>query len=74
MQVALRVLMWSPSVAMCVEARGAVLGLNITFASFGWLSATVLGGFGLAGAVLSLVHWLWPRVAGTALVVATGER
>ena len=33
------------------EARGAVLGLNITFSSFGWIGATALGGFvvGLAG-------------------------
>ncbi|MDQ3811178.1 MAG: MFS transporter [Chloroflexota bacterium] len=30
------------------EARGAVLGLNITFSSLGWLSATVLGGYVLA--------------------------
>jgi predicted MFS family arabinose efflux permease len=30
------------------EARGAVLGLNITFASLGWLGATVLGGFVVA--------------------------
>jgi predicted MFS family arabinose efflux permease len=27
------------------EARGAVLGLNITFSSIGWLGATALGGF-----------------------------
>jgi DHA1 family inner membrane transport protein len=27
------------------EARGAVLGLNITVASIGWLSATALGGY-----------------------------
>ena len=26
------------------EARGAVMGLNITFASLGWLGATALGG------------------------------
>lgn len=36
------------------EARGAVLGLNITFSSFGWLGATALGGllitsFGFSG-------------------------
>ncbi|HEX8969048.1 MAG TPA: MFS transporter, partial [Chloroflexota bacterium] len=33
------------------EARGAVLGLNITFSSFGWIGATALGGFvvGLVG-------------------------
>jgi predicted MFS family arabinose efflux permease len=33
------------------QARGAVLGLNITFSSFGWLGATALGGFivGLSG-------------------------
>jgi MFS transporter, DHA1 family, inner membrane transport protein len=33
------------------EARGAVLGLNITFSSLGWLGATALGGviIGLAG-------------------------
>jgi DHA1 family inner membrane transport protein len=30
------------------EARGAVLGLNITFASLGWLGATVLGGYVVA--------------------------
>ena len=27
------------------EARGAVLGVNITFSSIGWLGATALGGF-----------------------------
>jgi predicted MFS family arabinose efflux permease len=27
------------------EARGAVLGLNVTFASVGWLAATILGGY-----------------------------
>jgi MFS transporter, DHA1 family, inner membrane transport protein len=27
------------------EARGAVMGLNITFSSIGWLGATALGGF-----------------------------
>jgi DHA1 family inner membrane transport protein len=33
------------------EARGAVLGLNITFSSLGWVSATALGGMilGVAG-------------------------
>lgn len=33
------------------EARGAVLGLNITFSSLGWLGATALGGVivGMAG-------------------------
>jgi len=54
------------------EARGAVLGLNITVASIGWLSATGLGGFvvstagfgglGLVTSVLSLL--------GAALAVA----
>jgi DHA1 family inner membrane transport protein len=28
-----------------VEARGAVMGLNITFASLGWIAATLFGGF-----------------------------
>jgi MFS transporter, DHA1 family, inner membrane transport protein len=27
------------------EARGAVMGLNITFASLGWIAATVVGGY-----------------------------
>ncbi|HET6319892.1 MAG TPA: MFS transporter, partial [Chloroflexota bacterium] len=61
------------------EARGAVLGLNITFSSLGWLVATILGGyvlaasgfeglsvlilvFGVAGALLALLNWLWPSV------------
>jgi len=74
-----------------VEARGAVLGLNITFASVGWVAATALGGYVLAvagfaalgaltcvfafsGATLTLLHWLWPREAPAALVVAPGER
>jgi DHA1 family inner membrane transport protein len=75
-----------------VEARGAVLGLNITFSSLGWLAATVLGGyviavagfgalgiltcvFALSGAMLSLLHWVWPRLAPRAsMVVAPGER
>ena len=73
------------------EARGAVLGLNITFSSLGWLGATVLGGyvlavagfgglavlillFGLAGAVLALLHWRWPQFTRARLTVATGER
>jgi len=30
------------------EARGALLGLNITFASFGWIGATALGGWLIA--------------------------
>lgn len=30
---------------MAGTARGAVLGLNITFSSFGWLGATMLGGW-----------------------------
>ena len=30
------------------EARGAVLGLNITFSSIGWLSSTVVGGYVVA--------------------------
>jgi predicted MFS family arabinose efflux permease len=73
------------------EARGAVLGLNITFSSIGWLGATVLGGyvlavagfgglavliliFGVAGAVLALLHWRWPMYAAAQLKVATRER
>ncbi len=73
------------------EARGAVLGLNITFSSLGWLGATILGGyvlavagfgglgvliliFGVAGAVLALLHWRWPTVAAARLSVVTGER
>jgi DHA1 family inner membrane transport protein len=32
------------------EARGAVLGLNITFSSFGWIGATTLGGVVVAAA------------------------
>lgn len=31
------------------EARGAVLGLNITFSSFGWLGASAVGGWLIAG-------------------------
>jgi predicted MFS family arabinose efflux permease len=27
------------------DARGAVMGLNITFSSFGWIGATALGGY-----------------------------
>jgi DHA1 family inner membrane transport protein len=70
-----------------VEARGAVLGLNITFASLGWLAATIVGGyvvavagfgalgiltlcFGIAGAVLALANWRWPKVESAPLVVA----
>jgi DHA1 family inner membrane transport protein len=30
------------------EARGAVLGLNITFSSFGWIGATAVGGWVVA--------------------------
>ena len=31
------------------ESRGALLGLNITFSGFGWLGATALGGWLIAG-------------------------
>ncbi|MDQ6671890.1 MAG: MFS transporter [Chloroflexota bacterium] len=55
------------------EARGAVLGLNITFSSLGWLGATALGGLvvGVAGfgglALLTLAFGL----AGGAVCAAT---
>ena len=39
-------------------ARGAVLGLNITFASFGWLAATVLGGLVVASAGFAALSML----------------
>jgi len=39
---------WRVDYVVSAEARGAVLGLNITFASLGWLGATVLGGYVLA--------------------------
>jgi predicted MFS family arabinose efflux permease len=73
------------------EARGAVLGLNITFSSVGWLAATVLGGwvvgvagfgglgvlillFGVTGAVLALLHWLWPTFSTAPLSTVAGDR
>jgi predicted MFS family arabinose efflux permease len=55
------------------EGRGAVLGLNITFSSLGWLGATALGGMviGLAGfgglAILTFAF----GVLGGALSLAT---
>jgi predicted MFS family arabinose efflux permease len=55
------------------EGRGAVMGLNITFSSFGWIGATALGGvvLGFAGfgglAILTLVFGL----LGGVLVLAT---
>jgi DHA1 family inner membrane transport protein len=55
------------------EARGAVMGLNITFASLGWLGATALGGVvvsvaGFGGlAILTFIFGL----LGGALSVAT---
>lgn len=55
------------------EARGAVLGLNITFSSFGWLGATTLGGFviGLNGfGALGFVT-LGFGVLGAVLVLAS---
>jgi predicted MFS family arabinose efflux permease len=72
------------------EARGAVLGLNITFSSLGWIGATALGGavLGFAGfgglAVLTFVFGLLGGALALAawlvpsqrarLVVARGER
>ena len=44
-------------------ARGALLGLNITFSSFGWLGATALGGWLIAG---------WGFEALGVLTAATG--
>jgi predicted MFS family arabinose efflux permease len=32
------------------EARGAIMGLNVTFSSLGWLSATIVGGVVLSTA------------------------
>jgi DHA1 family inner membrane transport protein len=63
------------------EARGAVLGLNITFSSLGWIGATVLGGivvsvFGF-GALGVLTFGFGLAGAGLALahwVWPTGER
>jgi predicted MFS family arabinose efflux permease len=70
-------------------ARGAVMGLNITFASFGWIGATALGGFvveltGFSGLALltfgfglvgaALALGAWLAPHGTAkLLVATTE-
>jgi len=72
------------------EARGAVMGLNITFSSIGWLGATALGGFvvGLADftglailtfgfGVLGAVLSLASHLVprqGTPLLVASTER
>lgn len=54
-------------------ARGAVLGLNITFASFGWLGATVLGGLVVAYAGFAGLSMLTLAcgVLGAALSVAS---
>jgi predicted MFS family arabinose efflux permease len=67
------------------EARGAVMGLNITFASFGWIGATALGGFvvdvtGFAGLAYltfgfgllggALALGAWLAPPGTAQLVA----
>lgn len=55
------------------EARGAVMGLNITFASLGWLGATALGGavVGFAGfGGLGILTLLFGLVGGV-LSVAT---
>jgi MFS transporter, DHA1 family, inner membrane transport protein len=72
------------------EARGAVLGLNITFSSLGWLGATALGGaiVGVAGfgglAILTFDFGLLGSLlclatwlvpsVRTRLVVAPGDR
>jgi DHA1 family inner membrane transport protein len=58
--------------AVSNEARGAVMGLNITFASLGWLGATALGGVvvGVAGfgglALLTFVFGLLGAVLSVA--------
>ncbi|MCA1646301.1 MAG: MFS transporter [Chloroflexi bacterium] len=72
------------------EARGAVLGLNITFSSLGWLGATALGGvvLGLSGfGGLAILTFAFGLVGGALalaswlvprerarLLVARGER
>jgi len=55
------------------EARGAVMGVNITFASLGWLGATALGGavVGVAGfGGLAILTFAFGLVGG-ALAVGT---
>lgn len=55
------------------QARGAVLGLNITFSSIGWLGATALGGFvvGLADFTGLAVLTLGFGLLGAVLSVAS---
>jgi DHA1 family inner membrane transport protein len=62
------------------EGRGAVMGLNITFSSFGWIGATALGGvvLGFAGfgglAILTLVFGLVGGVLALATWLLPRER
>jgi predicted MFS family arabinose efflux permease len=49
------------------EVRGTVLGLNVTSASFGWLGATAIGGWVMAGSGFA---GFGPLVAGAALAGA----
>ncbi|MFN8524315.1 MAG: MFS transporter [Chloroflexota bacterium] len=58
------------------EARGAVMGMTSTFASFGWLAASAVGGlliasvgFGALGALASLVAFAGASLAVTCRVV-----
>jgi predicted MFS family arabinose efflux permease len=61
-----------------VENRGAVMGLNITFSSLGWLGATGLGGLvlGVAGFPgLAVMTCLFGLLGGAlALVAWLGSR
>jgi len=56
------------------EARGAVMGLNITFSSLGWLGATALGGgvVGMAGfGGLAALTFAFGMLGGGLCAVAT---
>jgi predicted MFS family arabinose efflux permease len=55
------------------EARGAVMGLNVTFSSLGWLSATIVGGVVLSTAGFGglAIFTFGLGVFGAALTLAT---
>lgn len=56
------------------EVRGAVLGLNITAASFGWLGASALGGWLVGRAGFAGLGWLCALAGVAGALLGVGAR